>query len=92
MFAKTYEYILVYAKDISTINKFEILKDEAQKLMPKIYEKRNEEILKDEYSEFIIQNELHNTNIKEFNEITRKNLRFPIYTNGKDFSVVKKDE
>ena len=90
-FAKTYEYILLYSK--MQIREFKYAKFDrysAEKLMPSIYQPKKLEIFKDDIGEFIVQNELHNTNINAFNVNTRKNLYFPIYTDGKNISIIKK--
>lgn len=87
LFAKTYEYILVYSNNINLNSQFKINREFAENNMPSIYIPKNTELITDETSEFIIQNELHNTNINYFNERTRPNLFFPIYTNGEEISL-----
>ncbi|AAT27947.1 site-specific DNA-methyltransferase [[Mycoplasma] mobile] len=80
LLAKTYEYILIYSKNSDKEFKFNKLDQEyAKKIMPSIYEKTDYEIMRDEYGEFVIKNELHNSNIKAFNINTRKNLFFPLF-------------
>ncbi|MGZ9756747.1 site-specific DNA-methyltransferase [Mycoplasma sp. 4423] len=90
--SKTNEFILVYTKDNEAID-YEFKEDwyYLTSLMPYIYEEKDTEILNDTKGPFIIQNELHNTNINAFNYKTRPKLYFPIYTNGKDISIQKKD-
>lgn len=90
LFSKTFEYILVYSKS-DNFKEHEIDRKFAEKIMPNIYDVKELNILQDEKSKFIIQNELHNTNINKFNIKTRPNLYFPIYTNGIDISIHKKD-
>ena len=55
--------------------------------MPYIYENKILEVYNDGISDYIIQNELHNTNPKQFNKKTRPNLFFPIYIKDDDISV-----
>ncbi len=91
LFSKTYEYILVYSKS-ENFKEHEIDRKFAEKIMPNIYDKKELNILEDQKSKFIIQNELHNTNINKFNIKTRPNLFFPIYTNGIEISTIIKDK
>lgn len=78
---KTYESILLYSKNSELIDTFSgnILK--LKKDMPMIYKNKNYEILSDSIGEYVIKNELYNTN-SNFNEITRPNLVYNIYYNG----------
>ena len=90
LFSKTKEYILIYSKNETLIKNF-YSREKLFKLMPNIYEPKEIEIYKDNISEYIIQNELHNTNSKEFNKKTRPNLFFPIYVSENDISLTKKE-
>ena len=91
-FAKTYEYILMYSKkQIKNYVNARLEKKLAQKIMPSIYEPKKINFLKDKKGLFVVQHELHNLNIKSFNIENRKNLFFPIYTNGSDISIKKID-
>lgn len=86
--AKTYEYILVYAKDKNSknIGPFEISVEKAKALMPSSYKGFNYEIQSDKSGTFILKNELYNTN-SSFNEETRPNLVFNIHYNFKTEEV-----
>ena len=87
-FAKTYEYIIMYSKNVDVeFTDSMIDRKYAEKIMPIIYEPKNLEIQKDDKGEYITQNELHNTNINGFNIKTRLNLFYPIYTNGKEITI-----
>ncbi len=79
--AKTYEYILCYANDIENIDVFNHSIDILKRKMPDVYKIADYDVHSDELGEFVIKNELHNTNISEFNEITRPNLVFTIHYN-----------
>jgi adenine-specific DNA-methyltransferase len=78
---KTYESILLYAKNDNAMNNFigeiEFLKKE----MPLFYKNADYDVLKDDKGSFVIKNELYNTN-SAFNEETRKNLVFNIHHNA----------
>jgi len=86
--AKTYEYILVYAKskDNKNIGPFEILVEKAKSLMPSSYKGFDYEVKSDQTGSFILKNELYNTN-SAFNEETRPNLVFNIHYNFKTKEV-----
>ena len=75
------EYILFYALNKSLLKINDINTKYIQKLMPNIYEPRNYEIFKDKYGEYVIQNELKQTNIRKYGVHARPNLRYPIYVN-----------
>ena len=89
VFSKTHEYVLVYTKSTNDIE-HEIDRNFAENIMPYVYNKKEIKIFNDGISEYIIQNELHNTNISKFNINTRPNLFFPIFSNGKDISLIEK--
>ncbi len=80
-FAKTYEYILMYSKTqkVMEVGFGELERKEARRMMPSLYEDKNEEVYTDEYGEYISNSGLQNTNPKLFNINTRPNLFFPIY-------------
>nr|WP_255483487.1 site-specific DNA-methyltransferase [Mycoplasma sp. Pen4] len=87
-FALTHEYIICYKK--SDAFEFDLLNNnEITKLMPNIYKERTAEIKKDQFGEYITQNNLENSN-SIFNKETRPNLYFPIYINPEDFSISTK--
>ena len=90
-FSKTYEYILMYSKQsIDSFDNFKIDRVWAEKYMPAIYTQKKYSTGEDSNGKFTFKNELHNTNIKLFNLKTRKNLFFPIYTNGINISIKPK--
>jgi len=80
--AKTYEYILAYAKDIQNVGLFEMPVEKLKLLMPSSYKGFNYEEEKDAEGNFVVKNELYNTN-SAFNEETRANLVFNIHYNFK---------
>jgi adenine-specific DNA-methyltransferase len=93
--AKTYEYIVVYAKNIELASSFEMPIEYLKSLMPSSYKGFDYEIESDEGGEFVVKNELHNTN-SAVNEVTRPNLVFNIFYNPKtkqvQFSAVDEDK
>ena len=84
--AKTYEYILVYSKEIQKIEPFEISNLFASKEMPLVYSEFKYKVQSDEIGQYVIKNELFNTN-SIFNEKTRPNLVFNIHYNPKNNEV-----
>ncbi|MEG0691856.1 MAG: site-specific DNA-methyltransferase, partial [Oscillospiraceae bacterium] len=78
--AKTWESILVYAKNIDSIESFNIAITFAKKNMSSSYKGFNKDIRKDEMGEFAIGDTLYNHN-RKFNEETRRNLVFSIFYN-----------
>lgn len=78
--AKTWEPILVYAKNISCISTFDIDIEFAKSNMPDSYKGFNKDLREDEYGTFAIGDTLYNHN-RKFNETTRPNLVFSIYYN-----------
>ena len=84
------EYILLYSLNKSLFNINDIDTKYIQKLMPNIYEPKNYEVLKDKYGEYVIKNELKQTNIRKYGVHARPNLRYPIYvhkTNNKEIKT-----
>ena len=88
--AGTHEYILVYAKDIDNLSKFENSIEFLKNTMPSTYRNQKYEIQKDKHGEYVTKNELHNTNPK-FNEHTRPKLVFDIYYNPQTDEVLCED-
>ncbi|HOJ50828.1 MAG TPA: site-specific DNA-methyltransferase [Spirochaetota bacterium] len=80
--AKTYEYIIVYAKNIKNIDTFKIDIEYLEKIDPlnKVYGSFKYKLMKDEHGYFVIKNQLYNSN-SYFNEETRPNLVFNIHYN-----------
>ncbi len=84
--AKTYEYILVFAKKIENVGLFEMPAKKMKSLMPSSYKGFDYETESDREGEFVVKNELYNTN-SAFNEETRPNLVFNIHYNFKTKGV-----
>lgn len=84
--AKTYEHVLAYAKKIENVGIFEMAVEKLKALMPSSYKGFNYEAESDEGGDFVIKNELYNTN-SVFNEETRPNLVFNIHYNFKTKEV-----
>jgi adenine-specific DNA-methyltransferase len=84
--AKTYEHVLAYAKKIENVGIFEMAVEKLKSLMPSSYKGFNYEAESDEGGDFVIKNELYNTN-SVFNEETRPNLVFNIHYNFKTKEV-----
>lgn len=78
--AKTYEFVLAYARNISEIGSFSVNIDFAKKTMPDTYKGFKKDIRTDEQGEFAIGDTLYNHN-RIFNEETRPNLVFSIFYN-----------
>jgi adenine-specific DNA-methyltransferase len=77
---KTYESVLLYAKNTIASTNFIGKIDELKRDMPLLYKNKIYDVFTDEYGEFVVKNELFNTN-SAFNEETRKNLVFNIHYN-----------
>ncbi|OGY13800.1 MAG: hypothetical protein A3A77_04910 [Candidatus Blackburnbacteria bacterium RIFCSPLOWO2_01_FULL_40_20] len=84
--AKTYEHVLAYAKKIENVGIFEMAVEKLKALMPASYKGFNYEAESDEGGDFVVKNELYNTN-SAFNEETRPNLVFNIHYNFKTKEV-----
>ena len=84
--AKTYEHVLAYAKKIEHVGVFEMAIEKLKTLMPSSYKGFNYEAESDEGGDFVVKNELYNTN-SAFNEETRPNLVFNIHYNFKTKEV-----
>ena len=84
--AKTYEHVLAYAKKIENVGVFEMAVEKLKELMPSSYKGFNYEAESDEGGDFVVKNELYNTN-SVFNEETRPNLVFNIHYNFKTKEV-----
>ena len=76
--AKTYEQILAYAKDLNEVERWEVNARFATELMPDAYRMQEYDVLTDEHGEYVIKNELYNTN-RKFNEETAPTLVFNIH-------------
>lgn len=78
--AKTWEPILVYAKNIFSIKTFDIDIEFAKNNMQDSYKGFNKDIREDEFGSFAIGDTLYNHN-RKFNEETRPNLVYSIFYN-----------
>lgn len=78
--AKTWESILVYAKNGDNCFSFNVNVAQAKKEMPDSYKGFIKEIENDEFGTFAIGDTLYNHN-RKFNEETRPNLVFSIFYN-----------
>ena len=78
--AKTWETILVYSKNASLTQSFDIDVSYAKKVMPDAYKGLNRDIRTDERGQFSIGDTLYNHN-RKFNEETRPNLVYSIFYN-----------
>ena len=93
---RTHESILTYSKSIKDVfTWYSIPVKYAISLMPDAYKMTEYEIMYDEIGEYVIKNELHNTNSK-FNENSRPHLVFNIHfshkTNEVRFTDVDSDK
>ena len=88
--AKTWESILVYAKDINMISEFNININFAKNKMPDTYKGFTKDIRRDDIGEFAIGDTLYNHN-RKFNEETRSNLVFSIFYNPVTEEIVPGD-
>lgn len=78
--AQTHEYVLSYAKSIRNVGLFELDVEKLKRVFPSSYKGFNYETEGDENGEYVVKNELYNTN-SAFNEETRRNLVFNIHYN-----------
>lgn len=88
--AKTYEYILVYAKNVTNIPVFTVPISFAKEVMPDTYKGFNKDIRTDDLGEFAVGDTLYNHN-RIFNEETRPNLVFSIYFNPNTGEIIPDD-
>lgn len=88
--AKTWESILVYAKDINKISEFNININFAKTKMPDTYKGFKKDVREDAIGEFAIGDTLYNHN-RKFNEETRPNLVFSIFYNPVTEEIVPGD-
>lgn len=84
--AQTYEYVVVYAKEIENVGLFEMQIEKLKSLMPGSYKGFNYEAESDDGGDYVVKNELYNTN-SAFNEQTRPTLVFNIHYNFKTNEV-----
>ena len=78
--AKTWESVLLYARNCNNVNSLTIDISFAKKNMPDAYKGFNKDIREDEHGKFSIGDTLYNHN-RKFNEETRRNLVFSIFYN-----------
>lgn len=80
--AGTHETIFCFARNLDNVSEFKYSAQLLKDLMPSTYKGFNYEIKKDDISQYVIKNELFNSN-SVFNEETRPNLVYDIYFNPK---------
>lgn len=85
--AKTWESVLVYAKNIDLVDSFLINVEFAKNRMSFTYKGFEKDIREDEYGKFAVGDTLYNHN-RKFNEETRPNLVFSIFYNPKTGEIV----
>lgn len=78
--AKTWERILVYAKNVSELSTFTVDINFAKSKMPDSYKGFNKDVRSDDRGQFAVGDTLYNHN-RKFNEETRPNLVFSIFYN-----------
>ena len=78
--ARTHEYIVCFAHKISLVNEFRANAEQLKKIMPSVYKGFDYEVKSDKYGNYVLKNELYNSN-SAFNEETRPNLVFDIFYN-----------
>ena len=78
--AGTYEYVICCARNAELIDQFRGSAAQFRSMMPSVYKGEGYEVLKDELGDFVVKNELYNTNSK-FNEKTARTMVFKIYHN-----------
>lgn len=88
--AKTWESILVYAKDVAQATAFNINISFAKEKMPDAYKGFNKDIRCDARGEFAVGDTLYNHN-RKFNEETRPNLVYSIFYNPDTEEIVPGD-
>ncbi len=78
--ANTYEYIMAFTYNCAKYKK--ISTSYIQKEMSAIYEPKEYKIFKNKDNrEYVLKNELKQTNMSQYSVVERPNLRFPIYIN-----------
>ena len=88
--AKTWESILVYAKDATQVSEFTIDISFAKEKMPDTYKGFNKDIRRDDRGEFAVGDTLYNHN-RKFNEETRPNLVYSIFYNPDTEEIIPGD-
>lgn len=78
--ALTHEFVVIFAKNQDLVEEFDVQVEWARSLMPSAYKGFKYEVLKDSKGEYVLKNQLYNTN-STFNEETRPNLVFNIHYN-----------
>jgi len=88
--AKTWESILVYAKNAVLTKSLTVDVEYAKNRMPDSYKGFNRDIRRDERGSFSVGDTLYNHN-RKFNEETRKNLVFSIFYNPDTEEIITGD-
>ena len=84
--AGTYEYVICFARNILLVSEFRANAEQLKKVMPTTYKGFDYEIKSDTHGEYVIKNELYNSN-SAFNELTRPNLVFDIFYNPENGDI-----
>ena len=85
--AGTHEYILVYARNHTSLKEFSLKEEWLRRIMPSSYKGLDYEIKKDDKGSYITTHELYNGNSK-FNEETRPTLVFDVYYRESDGDII----
>ncbi len=88
--AGTHEYILCYSENCGCIPRFTASSQMLKNIMPSSYKGFDAEVMSDERGEYIITNELYNSN-PIFNEETRPNLVYDIFYRESDGKIIVED-
>ena len=88
--AKTWESILVYAKNVKNFESLIANIDFVKNYLPDAYKGFNRDVRKDDIGEFAIGDTLYNHN-RKFNEETRPNLVFSIFYNPLTEEIITGD-
>ena len=84
--ALTHEYIVVYAKDHDLVEEFMVRIKWAKGRLPSAYKGFNYDVHRDSKGEYVLKNQLYNTN-SAFNESTRRKLIFNIHYHARTGEV-----
>src|SRR5690606_36453697 len=79
--ALTHEFIVICAKNKEAVGEFSVQVEWAKSHMPSAYKGFSYEVLSDAKGDYVLKNQLYNTN-SAFNEVSRPNLLFNIHYNA----------
>lgn len=88
--AGTHEYVICYANNYEKVSRFSASASMLKELMPSAYKGFNNEVKNDSNGQYIITNELYNSN-SAFNEETRPNLVYDIFYRSDNGSIIIED-